>query len=51
MKHGTYVGNREHLKGKTAILRFETIPGGLLAQFDDYTIHLFQNSVMDLVSY
>jgi hypothetical protein len=33
MKHGTYIGDRADLKGKTALLRLRSVTVG--AQFDD----------------
>lgn len=39
MDHGRYVGVIETYKGKTAIIRFETVAGHLLAQFDDIKLH------------
>ena len=35
MKHGTYVGANDELKGKTALLRESDKDGTVLAQFDD----------------
>ena len=33
--HGTYIGPIKRLQGHTALLRYETTDGGVLAQFDD----------------
>jgi len=33
MTHGTYIGDLDHFKGKTALLRI--FDGAVLAQFDD----------------
>ena len=38
MKHGTYIGSIEHLKGKTALLRDDFGPTIILAQFDDTSL-------------
>lgn len=35
MKHGTYIGPIEHLKGKTALLQDGFGPTIILAQFDE----------------
>jgi len=40
MKHGTYISNREDLKGKTALIMDdpESNTRGVLAQFDDLSL-------------